>query len=326
MAVLPVISPRVVGTGGIDTGNIRAYSLGAAAAFREGDFVYLPSTTTVTPNPTGALASYTGPTFAGIAQVNANAVSTPLVSGNVTITGIAQAGAPAQTYYNILTYASSASGAQESLPGTEFIVNCAAGYTYSVNVTSAGGTGAGYYSAYASYTEGSEVLQTATTGRIAINTPTLIFNSTTKLVYSTGLQQCPAAANTNITGLALHDSQSLWAYGVGGSYTAGGISQLLGAWMPPPTLGPVDPQQALVVSALNNQVFEVSIQQTWTNALIGSAVGILLDATSGYMAFNTSAANKPAIIVSKAFGAPSDVGGVGDTNVRANIIFTSGVI
>jgi hypothetical protein len=332
VAVLPVISPRVVGTGGIDTGNIRAYSLIQGAAFREGDFVRLEQVgSTITPAATGTLANYVGPTVT--AQVNfATTGSSAVTSGPVTVFPNGLSGAPAQTYYVVLSYCDS-TDSNESNPGAEFLVNCSAGVGFGVVITSAGApSGSGYFNMYVSTTSGSEQYvpypANAEPYSAPLNgsTPSLI---SYPLINSQGLNRADDGTGTvvanNITGLVIHDSQSLWAYGVGGSYTAGGISQLLGAWMPPPNLGPIDPSQALVVSALNNQVFEINFAGTWNNSLIGSTSGLQL-ASNGYFVAQPYSDNSILTIVSKTTGAPSDVGGPGDVNARVNVIFNSGVI
>ena len=323
MAVLPVISPRAVGQPGIDSPSYRSFSLAPAAAFREGDFVRQPTVGTVTgntPAPTGGLftGGFVGPTFSGVASINSTAA---IVSGAVTITGVATASAPAATYYNVLTYTAAGT---ESQIGAEFIVSCAAGFTYSVNVASAGSpTGSTNFAVYVSQYEGGEVLQQASRTTTALGAAFTVAISGS-LVNSIGTNRCLSSSSTLIQGIALHDSAALYALGAGGSFTAGNIPNLLGAWMPPPTLGPIDPSQALVVSLLNNQPFEISLVQPWNNALIGSAVGITLQ-SNGYFAADTTA-TAFGVIQSKSVGVPSDVGGVGDTFSRVVCIATSGVI
>lgn len=320
MAVLPVIGPHIAGVPGIDSALIKSYSLAQNAAWREAGFLQLITTGTATGKglavSSGALAGVAGPAWNG-GQLSINSTAA-VVSGAVTVTGVNSAGAPPTTTYVFLTY--TAAGVIESLPGPEFIVNTAANFTFSIAVAAAGAPAAATnFAMYESVYEGGELLQQATKTTTALGAA---FTSPVPLTNSVGINQAPTNATTTIVGIALHDSQSLWATGVGGAFTAGGISQLLGAWMPPPTLGPIDPSQGLVCSLVNAQPFEACLVQPWSNAFIGSAVSLVLDA-SGWHTVSISGGNQFATIVGKAFGSPADVGGVNDTNVRVNCVAIS---
>lgn len=314
MAVLPVIGPRIAGVPGVDSANIKSYSQAQFAAFREAGFVQLITTGTTTAKvlqvSSGALANIAGPVFASPVSLNSTAAVT---NGNITVTGVVSAGAPAQSTYVFTTY--TAAGIIESLPGPEFIVNTAAGFTFSVNVLAAAAPAAATnFAVYASQYEGGELLQQATKTTTALGTA---FTVPSTLVNSVGINQAPTNATTGIAGIALADSQSLWATGVGGSFTAGGISQPLGAWMPPPTLGPIDPSQSLVATLVNAQPFEICLSTPWSNALVGSQVSLTLD-TTGWHVVSVTGANPFAVITGKATGSAADVGSVNDTNVRVN--------
>lgn len=322
MAVLPAKGPAIQGIPGIDSPLPKSYFLAQAAAWREAGFGQLITTGTTTGKTvqvsSGALLNIAGPIFPQPLSVSSTAAVT---NGNITVTGVVTANAPAALYYVFATY--TAAGIIESLPGAEFAVSCAAGYTFSVNVLAAGAPAAATnFAAYVSTYEGGELLQQATKTTTALGTA---FTIPYPLTNSVGVNQAPTNATGNIVGIAMHDSQSLWATGVGGGFTAGGITNLLGAWMPPPTLGPVDPAQALFVSLINSQPFEISLLQPWSNGLIGSTAGILLDASGWHVADNTQA-NKVITIAGKATGVSTDVGQVNDTYVRVLAFLNTGAI
>jgi len=317
VAVLPVLGPKIAGVPGIDSAFIKSYNLAQSAAWRDASFGQLITTGTAGTTKSvqvssGTLANIAGPVFATPVSINSTAATT---NGNITITGVVTAGAPAAIYYVFATY--TAAGIIESLPGAEFIVNTAAGFTFSVNVLAAGAPAAATnFAVYVSQYEGGELLQQATKTTTALGTA---FTIPFPLTNSVGVNIAPTNATTNIVGIALHDSQSLWATGVGGGFTAGGISNLLGAWMPPPTLGPIDPSQALFTSLVNGQVFEATFVQPWSNAYIGQPVSLVLD-PSGWHTVSDTGGNQFATIIGKATGVGSDVGGVNDTNVRVQCV------
>ena len=321
MAVLPIIPPRLVGAPGLDSPVPRVYSLAPGAVFREGDFGIITATGTVTgaqPAPTGSLATSVGPTFSGVASFSSTAT---LTSGPVTLIGVTTSGAPAQSYYVILTYTAAGT---ESAIGAEFVVSCAAGYTFSINVASAGApTGSTNFAAYISTYQGGELLQQASRTTTALGAAYPVTSPLSPNVgVARALTNSVGTASTPITGIALADSQALWATGVGGSFTAGNIANLLGAWMPAPTLGPIDPSQAIFVSVANGQPIEICLLQPWNNSLIGSGCGLNLT-SAGYFVADTAQSNKIFTIVAKEFGSPADVGGVGDTYSRVQVIANS---
>lgn len=316
MAVLPVIGPRIAGVPGIDSANIKSYSPAQSAAFREAGFIQLITTGTATGKvvqvSSGALLNVAGPVFAAPISINSTAAVT---NGNITITGVVSASAPAAQYYVFATY--TATGIIESVPGPEFIVSCAAGFMFSVNVASASApAGATNFAVYVATYEGGELLQQATKTTTALGAA---FSVPFPLTNSVGVNQAPTNATTNVAGIALQDSQSVWAVGVGGGFTVGNIQSTFGGWMPGPNLGPIDPSQLLAASLTNGQIFEVCLLTPWSNALIGSQVSLTLD-TSGWHGVSVTGANPFAVITGKAFGSPADVGGVSDTNVRVNCI------
>lgn len=323
MAVIPVVSPRICGVPGIDSPLVRSYNLQQGAAYRGADFLILKVTGTDSAATrlavsSGTLANVAGPVFAAPISINSTAAVT---NGNITITGVVSASAPAAIYYVYTTY--TYAGPNESLPGPEFIVNCAAGYMFSVNVLAAAAPAtATNFAVYVSTYESGELLQQASKVTTALGTA---FSVVYPLTNSTGMTRAIAGSSASIVGISLHDSQSLWATGVGGGFTAGGISNLLGAWMPPPTLGPIDPSQGLVTSLINGQPFEISLVQPWTAALLGQPAGLNIDATTGFFVADTTQTTFFTII-EKVFGSPTDVGGSTDTGSRVKCVATSGVI
>lgn len=323
MATLPVVGPRIGGVPGIDSPLVRSYNPIQSPVFREADFLFLKtvganSAATRISASSGALAGAPGPVFNATISVNSTAAVT---SGNITVTGVATAGAPAAIYYVYATY--TAAGPVESLPGNEFIVNCAAGFTFSVQVNTAGAPAAATnFAVYVSTYESGELLQQANKLTTALGAA---FTVPFPLVNAVGVQRAAAGTNTNIVGISMHDSQSVWAMGVGAGFTAGNISNLLGAWMPPPTLGPIDPSQMLVASLINAQPFEISLIQPWTSAMIGAVAGLNIDPTTGWFVADTTQATF-FTIVDKVFGSPADVGGINDINVRVKCVATSGVL
>lgn len=327
MATLPIISPRIVGVAGFDSPLYRSYSLLQGAAYREGDLTVIGETGTVKTTPSGgtttsgtSLATTPGPSPAGPFQLTTSAST--FTSNNVTIAGSASASAPAQSYYVILTYTAT-TGTNETLSGGEFIINAAAGVVPSINVLSAGAPASAVtFAVYAGIYEGGEILQQATKFTTALGTP---FVLSSPLVNSLGLNRAPSAVLTAtvITGIALADSASQYALGIGGAFNVGGPGNLLGAWGTPPTLGPLDPSQGLVASLTNGTPLEISLAGiAWSNALVGQSVGLALDATSGYFVANTSG-NAVATIINKPFGSNADVGQVGDINTRVQIVLNA---
>lgn len=190
----------------------------------------------------------------------------------VTLGTTAAAGAPAATYYILVSYTATSN---ESLASQEFVVNCAAGNVPTVNVASAGAPGAATnFACYASVVQGAETLQQASKTTTALGATFTLANP---LINPSGIGRAASNANSGICGLTLHDSAALYASGIGGSNTAGGIANLLGTWGNPPPLGGPDAQQALVASLVNGQPIEISLKQPWLSSLEGAAAGLTLD-------------------------------------------------
>ena len=317
MSAYPVLGPRLVGRGGVGDSSFKTLSFSPAQneAFADGDFVQILTTGAVTGKtsiPAGALAAVPGPVFGGPANINSTAAFTV---GNITVTGVASAGAPAQSFYVFATY--TAAGI-ESLAGPEFVVNCAPGFTFSVNVLAAAAPAAAdHFAVYSSAIPGGELLQQATKTTTALGTA---FTVPATLVNSVGLNRAPNGANSNV-GFVINDSAEVYATGLGGSFSSGGLQQPMGAWMPGPTLGSIEPMQSLVVSLIGTPL-EINFLQPWNESLINSTVGISLDASGYYVADSTQ---NPIFYIQGKVGAP-DNGGVGDTYVRVVVLAYQGVL
>jgi len=275
------------------------------------------------PSPQGSLAAVTGPTLGQ----NANLASTAstVTVGNVTITATAT-GAPGYpvSYYVILTYSAAAN---ESLPGTEFIINAAAGVLPIVNVTTNGGNAAATnYSVYVGIYSGGEARQQAALNTTAINTA---FTFPNPLTNNIGLNRVATNANASIVGIAAQDSAAQYVLGPGGSFAAGGPGNLLGTWATPPPLMPGDPQQGLVdyTGIYGGSPIEICLLQPFYESLVGTTAGLLLTTAGWFVADNTQS-NKVLTITDKVPGAPLDVGATnnGDTYARVKCVFNSGTL
>ena len=249
-----------------------------------------------TPAPTGStLQTVPGPTLA-----------------NITITQATTAGAPGGTYYIITTYTLTSN---ESLPGPEFIVVSAAGKTPNINVVAAGApAGATNAGVYAGLYSGGETLQQATRTTTALGTG---FAIPATLINQSGLVRAASNSVAALAGLALHDSAAVYAKGIGGS-GYGGPNNPLGVWANPAPLGPGDALQALVASFAGGQIIEMSLVQPFYPAIVGSAFGLTLDATSNFFVADTGATGCGTIVA-----APYDINTQpGATGARVWVIFT----
>lgn len=274
------------------------------------------SGTIVTPNYAGVsgFLGLAGPTFGQNISL-ATSTSSGTV-GNVIVSGTGVAGAPAQSYYIQLAY--SGPGTNLSLPGTEFIVNCAAGITPAVQVSTAGpyAIAASKFAPYVGFYSGGEALQASTVTATATGA---FFDIKNPLQNFTGAFQAPSNVSASILGLSIQDSAALYATGVGGSTTAGGLNNKIGVWGNPSPLGPPDPLQVLVAAVSNGQPVEICLKQSWSPLLIGASCGITLDGPSGYHVADTAAAATATIM--RSAGAVNE--NVGDINTRVLITFTA---
>jgi hypothetical protein len=321
VAVLGIIGPRLVAVAGNESFVPRNYFPIQGALYREGDILTLQTVGTIlTPAPTGALATFAGPTLGSDFSISGS--TSTITQNGVTIAAVTAAAAPANSYYIILTYTAAGT---ESLAGTEFIVNSIAGYVPSVNVAAAGApAGATNFAYYVALISGSEALQQATRTTTALGAT---FTTPYPFTNSTGVNRATNTASTvPIVGIAQNDVAAVYATGVGGSFVAGGPGNVLGTWGNPYPLGQQDPVQTIVVSLAGNQPIEISLKQPWSNALIGATAGIVTDATTGFHILDTTQANKLFTIQAKVTGSNADVGVVGDVNSRVQAFVNAGAI
>ncbi len=278
----------------------------------------------MTPNPTGALATAAGPSL-GAAPVPFQLVtsSTSITQGVVTVTATAT-GAPAIpfTYYCVVTYTATGT---ESLVSVPFVINAPAGLLPIVSVSATGEpTGATNFALYAGVYYGAYALQQATRTTTATGAT---FTLAYPLTNSNGVNQAPSNVTTNIVGIALGDSGSVYALGIGGSAAAGGYNQTLGIWANPPALGSSPEVQYGYVASLVGATFEISLKQAWYPNLIGASIGITLDAASGWHIADTTA-TQCGIINGKVTGAGQyssydEVGGYGEAGARVICLLTT---
>jgi len=325
MATIPVFEP-LLGPPANGTEYVQTpYILAPAAVWRRGDFLQLQTTlgsgtAILTPSGgTGALAAYAGPTFGTAVQVSSTTAQTN-TAGTVTITGVVQASAPAQSYFVTLTY--TATG-QESQTGTEFIVNCAAGYVFSVNVIAATApSGTTNYGAYVGVYPQSEVLQQATKTTTATGTA---YSIAFPLVNSVGITRAATNQATNIVGLAVNSSLADYFSGPGGSFQVNENS-LFGATNSYPPLQPAEVYLGYAVKLQFNQLIQISLVQQYTPALIGTTAGIAIQ-SNGFFAADNTQSNKVLTIYGSVDGVASLVGnGTETSGKRVLAYFNQGLI
>jgi len=312
------------GVPGVDSPTPRSYNLAQNAAFAEGDIVRITTVGTIV-TPSGGVTSggtsmvtQAGPSPGQNFNVSSTAAQT---ANNVTITGVVSAGAAAASYYVILTYTNT-TGSNESLSGIEFIVNCAAGYTFSTNVLAAGAPAAALTSAvYIGTYPGGEALQQATKYTTVFG---VAFTTPVPLTNNAGINRAVSNSNTFLAGIAMADAYANFAVGVGGAFTAGGVQNVTGAWATPYPLMPGDPIQALVGYVGGGQPIEICLLQPWFGTLQGAVCGLTLTAGGVFVADTTATAIMA--ITDKVTGSVADVGGIGDTYSRVKCVFTGGTI
>jgi hypothetical protein len=240
----------------------------------------------------------------------------------VTLGSSASAGAPGGTYYVQVTYTATAN---ESLPSQEFIYNALPGYVLTTTVSGTGAPAAATsWAAYVSFVSGYEALQQSTKTSTSLGNPYTVNNP---LTNSTGVAGAATNASGSLVGIANTDSNEIFFSGTGGSITVGNQS-LLGATSSVPPLLPLDVQLLYVTKLTGGSVWEFSLRNTiiWSPTLIGSAVGIYLDPTTGFYTMDTAQSNKVATIISDVWGVEAQVGYVGDTGKRVQVQFTSSAV
>ena len=324
MATYPSYEPQWVAEGGITGPRTAQLYPAQTAAWRTGSIL----TQVVTGGPItvpsgGALTAATiaGPSLGTLPvpfQVSTNASSQ--TQGVVTVTAQTAASAPPETLFGVVTYTAAAI-TTESQPSQPFIINSAAGITPIVNVSATGApAGLTKYAVYMGFLPNTWYLQHAVT---ALGTVT---DLAYPLTNSTGVNQAQAGISTGILGMADCDSDAYFA-GVLGA-TAGGSQNtgkrsLFGATQ---SFGPgwTNDPFALPVTKLQQGEVEISLKQAWYNSLIGSSVGLNIDAATGYFVADTTE-TACATIQNLAWG-PGYRGDVGDIGARIRIKFNAGAL
>lgn len=251
---------------------------------------------------TGALAGVAGPLPAA-----------------VTFTQTATANAPGGTYYIIVTYA--ATGA-ESGPSQEFVVNSLPGFMPTVNVAAAGAPAAATsYNYYVGLFPQTEAKQNGAI--VALGTPTTVPNP---LTNTAGINQ--AASNVAVVyGLAVNSSLATYYSGTGGSFAVNEHS-LFGATTSQPPMNPAEVYMGYVIKLFPYLPVEISLVNSvaWSQLLVGTQVGLTLDATTGWFVADPTQSNKVATIVQSADGDFRTLGQTGDYGKRVLINFLTSAV
>jgi len=301
MATIPYLLPQWASFNNTSPNQVPYYPA-PGAIWREGDVLIQSTTGTMTQPPNLGLGTFVGQ--AGPA------------ASRVTFTAATTAGAPAATYYIQVTDAYS--GGNESIPSQEFIVNSQAGQTPIVAVSATGApTNATSFNVYAARYPGMEGKQNSSITAYA-STVTLA----SPLTNSIGVNKGATAAAANIVGIAVNDSTQNYFIGGGGSILVGNQS-ILGATNSLPPLTPPEVLQAYVIKLQNGTYWEFSLRTTipWYPSLVGSSVGLYLDATTGFWVVDT-AQTAVATIYQSSDGVNSICGTVGDIGKRVIVTFT----
>jgi len=278
------------------------------SAWRRGSFMTYTTTGTIVTPPgtgggTGALLGVAGP-----------------AASAVTIGSATVANAPGGTYYIVVTYA--ATGA-ESGPSQEFIANVLPGNMPTVNVAAAGApSGATSYNYYVGLYPATEVKQNGAI--VTLGTATTTPNP---LTNNAGINQ--AATNVaTVYGLAVNSSLATFYSGPGGSFQVNEHA-LFGATNSAPPLTPAETYLGYVVKLFPYLPVEISLNVAsgaWSPMLIGTQVGLTLDATTGFFTADSTQSNKVATIVANADGDFRTLGQVGDYGKRVLINFLASAV
>jgi len=312
VATLAFVEPNYVGNAGFTSPIVQTYVPAQLAAFRRGDLLQLITTGTIQAPPattsggTGALAGVAGPTASA-----------------VTFSTTASAGAAAQTYFYVFTYANSA-GTTESAPSQEFIYSVPAGYKPTVTVSATGApSGATNYQVYTSVLPQQEVLQNTYTAPTALGTA---YTVTVPLANNIGVNRGSTNMNTNIAGMAINSSAAVYYSGPGGSFSVNEQSPL-GATNSYPPLEPAEIFMIPVIKLSYGTTLEMSLRQPLYQPVFGNATaGLYLDPITGFWVADTSQSNKVLNILQASPGVPSIQGNVGDIGARVRVQFNAGVL
>lgn len=316
MAVFGYRAPSLVGTANLKEPLQRLALPAQNAAWRAGDILITKTTGTITAPPA------TG--YAGSGNL-ANTAAPGSTNGNaVTITNTATSGAAAATYYIMVTNTYTAN---EGPPSQVYVQNCPAGYTPQITVASAGAPAAATnWAAYVGIIYGSLSLQQATKTTTALGSA---YTVPATLTNNIGLAQAATGSSTNIFGLAVNDSNAAYISGTGGSFLVGN-SSILGSTTSISPLQPTEVQGAYAIGLGNGQLIEMSLVNTtaWYPSLLGSAVGLTLDSTTGFFVADPGQTQVATIVDHRdgAYIGPTGNGTTGDTGVRVIVQFLNTVL
>jgi len=309
MATITLVPPSLIGTQGQEQPfNLDYISASPYAIFRRMDILAQATTGSLTnPNPNGSISTVVPP-----------AITSSIVAPTVT-------GSSAAARY-IMFYTYVGGGSIESQPSPEYVLNLAAGTTYTLTVPSAGAPAAATtFNTYIGTVSGGEFQQVSgTTLGSAASIPNPLTN------YN-GVIQAATNASANIVGFAESDYDVTYAPRAGSPGPGYSNRDLFGIDATQPPLGYLEQYQVgyYRVSA-NQQLFEASLVQGWYASLIGTTAGIKYDTTANCHAIDTSQSNKIVTIVGKVQGPDNttygSVGDVGDTGARIICKFNSGTI
>lgn len=304
MATIPYFEPQWVRNTLANEPEQLLYAPAPGQFWRRGSFL-IPVTTgsiVAPPGGVGTLATTPGP-----------------AASAVTLSYSASAGAPGGSSWVILTYRGASTA--ESLPSQEFIVNVPPGNVLTAIVSATGAPAlATNFAAYVSQIPGFELLQGTVT---ALGST---FTASNPLADSTGVGQAATNVAGSIAGMAINDSNENFYAGPGGSTNVGSQS-LMGSTNSLPPLTPLEPPLDYVLK-LNACWIEMNLRQTipYYPSLIGTQVGLYLDATSGWFVADTSQSNKVATIVQQAAGVPGVQGSYGDLGARVVVQFIASTL
>jgi hypothetical protein len=317
MAQFTYRAPSLVGTANLKEPLQRGPGVPLQnATWRAGDILINKTAGTIVAPP--ATASTGSGTLA-------NSIAPGNPGGNaVTITQATTAGASAQTYYILVTNTYSGG---EGPPSQLYVVNCPVGKTPAVTAASAGAPGtATNFAVYAGIFPNSLSLQQATKTTTALGSA---YTLAAPLTNSVGWAQAVTGSSSNIIGLAINDSNAVYFSGGGGSFSVGNQS-IMGATSALPPLTPFEAPGAYAIGLGNGQQIEMSLVNTsaWSDSLLGAAIGLTLDATTGFFIADPGQTQVGNIVGHRdgAYIGPTGQGTNGDTGVRVIVSFLSSVL
>lgn len=309
-------APSLVGTANLKEPKQILGAPAQNAVWRAGDILINKTTGTITAPPasgsvgTGSLANTSAPGASG--------------SNAVTITNATTSGAAAATYYIIVTNTYSGG---EGPPSQLYVQNCPAGKTPSITAASTGApASATNFAVYVGVVPGYLSLQQATKTTTALGSA---YTIPATLSNNIGWAQAATGSSSNIIGMAVNDSNALYFRGGGGSFNVGNGS-ILGATSALPPLTPFESPGSYAITLGGGQLLEMSLVNTsaWSPSLLYTAVGLTLDATTGFFIADPGQTQVATIVDHRdgAYIGPTGTGTTGDTGVRVIVQFLSSVL